>query len=454
MKRTCTRQVGRRLLLSATLLATAAPLPASSLADRLQEPYLAAIRRNAQELRQTAQPAPRDGELQDFRCILHAHSRLSHDSIGTEQQIAAAAKGAGARAVFMTEHPTPDRKWQSEGLSGDKGGVLFVPGAELSDGLLVWRGKTADWTPGMKAREVLDSLKGTDGVAFVAHPEQRKTEADWELPPYAGMEIYNSHADAADSGFEKVLETLKGGNVLRILTTFGLLKKYQPEAYAAIFDEQTEVLKRWDTLNERALTGGPRVAGIAGNDAHQNVGVSFQSAEEGLVIKDALGKKLGEVRKDKLPLALPATTKPGTPILEHTFDPYGIAFGYVSTHVLAPAATEAALIEALQKGQAYVAFDWIADPTGFRFSAKEGARVIEMGGVATAAHLPLLQVATGMPCQLRLLRGGQEVRRVEGSELTYEVREPGVYRVEAWVRLGDELRPWVYTNPIYALASP
>jgi hypothetical protein len=339
-------------------------------------------------------------------------------------------------------------------LNGEKDGVLFVPGAELSDGLLVWRGKTADWTPGMKAREVLDSLKGTDGVAFVAHPEQRKTDADWELPPYAGMEIYNSHADAADSGFEKVLDTLRGGNVLRILTTFGLLKKYQPEAYAAIFDEQTEVLKRWDTLNERALTGGPRIAGIAGNDAHQNVGVSFQSAETGLVIKDALGKKLGEVSKDKLPLALPASTKPGTPILEHTFDPYGVAFGYVSTHVLAPKATEAALFEALQKGQAYVAFDWIADPTGFQFSARDGAKTIEMGGVTAAANRPVLQVAAGMPCQLRLLKGGQEVRRVEGTELTYEVQEPGVYRVEAWVRLGDELRPWVYTNPIYALASP
>lgn len=454
MKRPGTQRSGRRLLLSATLLAAASPLLGSSLADRLQEPYLSAMRRNAQELRQTAQPLPRNGALQDFRCILHAHSRLSHDSLGTEQQILAAAKSAGVRAVFMTEHPTPDHKWRTEGLSGEKDGVLFVPGAEHSDGLLVWRGGTADWTPGMKAREVLESLKGTDGVAFVAHPEQRKTDAEWDLPPYAGMEIYNSHADAADSGFEKVLETLKGGNVLRILTTFGLLKKYQPEAYAAIFDEQTEVLKRWDTLNERALRGGPRVAGIAANDAHQNVGVSFQSAEEGLVIKDALGKKLGEVRKDKLPLVLPSSAKPGTPILEHTFDPYAIAFGYVSTHVLAGAPTETELLEAVRKGRAYVAFDWIADPTGFRFQAQDGARVIEMGGDVAAATRPVLQVAAGMPCQLRLIRGGQEVRRVEGTELTHEVREPGVYRVEAWVRLGDELRPWVYTNPIYALAAP
>jgi len=443
---------GRALVLGLTLLAAAAPLLSSSLADRLQEPYLSGLRKEAEQLRRELRPQQRNGDLQDIRCILHTHSRLSHDSIGTEQQIVAAAKTAGVRAVFMTEHPTPDRKWQTEGLSGERDGVLFVPGAELSDGLLVWRGKSAAWTPGMKAREVLESLKGTDGFAFIAHPEQRKTDADWDLPPFAGMEIYNSHADAADSGFEKVLESLRGGNVLRLLGMFSLLKKYQGEAYAAIFDEQTEILKRWDTLNERVLTGGRRVPGIAGNDAHQNVGVSFQAAEEGLVIKDALGKKIGEVGRDKF--ALPSSVKPGTAILEHTFDPYAVSFGYVSTHVLAPTVTEPALVDAIQRGQSYVAFDWIADPTGFQFSAKDGERTIEMGGETRAANHPVLQVATGMPCQLRLLRGGQEVRRVEGTQLTFEVREPGVYRVEAWVRLGDELRPWIYANPIYALAAP
>ena len=27
--------------------------------------------------------------------------------------------------------------------------------------------------------------------------------------------------------------------------------------------------------------------------------------------------------------------------------------------------------------------------------------------------------------------------------------DPGVYRAEVWVSLGEESRPWVYSNPIY-----
>lgn len=448
------RWSSKRLAAAGLLLGTAAPLLASSLADRLQEQYLAALRQASTRLRDQARPAQRDGELQDFRCILHAHSRLSHDSVGTEEQIVAAARAVGARAVFMTEHPTPDRKWQTEGLRGEKEGVLFVPGAELSDGLLVWRGKDADWTPGMKAGEVLERLKGTDGVAFVAHPEQRTTDAQWELPAFVGMEIYNSHADAVDSNFEKVLESARGGNALKIFQMFGTLRKYQTEAFAAIFDEPTEVLKRWDRLNIQGLAEGRRVVGIAGNDSHQNVGVSFEIAEEGLRIKDALGKKLGSVPKDKLPLLLLSGLKPGTALLEHTFDPYAVSFGYVSTHVLAPRVSEEDLFQALRQGRAYVAFDWLADPTGFRFYAQEGERAVEMGGDVSVSPRTRLLVKSPLRCELRLLRNGEEVRRTEGDELTFEVREPGVYRVEAWVRLGEESRPWVYANPIYALGSP
>ena len=446
------RSAARLLTLAALLVA--APALASSLAARLQEPYLSGLRRGAQPLRQGAVPTERSGEFLDVRCVLHAHSQLSHDSRGTEQQLIAAAKAAGVRAVFMTEHPTPDRKWQTEGLRGEKDGVLFIPGAELSDGLIVWRGEKANWAPGDKAGQVLESLKDSDGVAFVAHPEHRKTDADWDLPPYAGMEIYNSHADAADSEFEKVLPSLRADNPLKLLTMVSMLKKYQREAFAAIFDEQSEVLKRWDTLNERFLSSGRRVVGIAGNDSHQNVGMSVEAAEDGLIIKDALNKTVSTVPKKDLPLLLLGPLKPGAVLLSHTFDPYEVSMGYVNTHVLAPEVTEPALFDALLKGRAYVAFDWIANPSGFRYFAKTGDRTIEMGGDVKAADQPTLTVQTNLPSQIRLLRNGQEVKRTEGNELTFEVKEPGVYRSEAWVHVGEEERPWIYSNPVYALPAP
>jgi hypothetical protein len=443
---------GRRWILAATvLLAAASGLPAASLKERLTEAYLSGLRREGTALRELARPAPRSGELLDVRCLLHVHSNLSHDSPGTAEEIIRAAKAVGARAVFMAEHPTPDRKWITVGLSGERDGVLFVPGAEMMNGLLLWRTEAADWTPRMSAEEVLEKVKDTPGLAFVAHPEKRKEDADWELPPFAGMEIYNSHADAEDSSYEEFLQTFRTGGPLKVLSLLATLKKYPQESYAAIFDEQAPVLKRWDALNVRSLPGGRRVVGIAGNDSHQNVGIAMVASEEGVEIRDGLGKAVGNIPKKNLPLLLLGGLEPGSTLLSHTFDPYEVSFRYVSTHLLAPEVTEAALMEALRRGRAYVAFDWMGDPSGFRYAAESGGKTVEMGGEVRAADRPRLKARTGMPCRLRLLRNGEEVRRVEGAELEYEATEPGVYRVEAWVRLGEEERPWIYTNPVYVL---
>lgn len=446
MPRTHSRILPRCL---AFAVALALPVGAAALKDRLEESYLSMLTRGASALRESAQPSRRSGDFQDVRSVLHAHSALSHDSRGTAAQLAAAARQARVDAVFMTEHPTADRRWQKEGLRGEIDGVLFVPGAELSDGLLVWRGEKAEWTPDMKAAEVLMALQGTDGVAFLAHPEQRKDDAAWSLPPFAGMEIYNSHADAADNDYEGILTTFRNADPVKILSFVQRLKQYPRAAYAAIYDEQVEVLKRWDRLNVELLPSGRRVVGIAGNDAHQNVGVRVESGEASLIVKDALGKQVGELSRRKVPALLFGALAPGSVILAHTFDPYEVSLGYVSTHLLAREVSEEALFDALLKGRAYVAFDWMADPSGFRYFATAGGKTIEMGEGASAKDAPTLTVRPNMPCEIRLLRNGQEVRRVEGEELTFEARDPGVYRAEAWVRVGEEPRPWIYTNPIY-----
>jgi hypothetical protein len=436
-------------LLLAALPALAVPSSGPPLADRLTEPRLSALHRDSTALRQKARPTPHSGEYQDIRCVFHAHSRLSHDSRGTEAEIVAAAKAAGIKAVFMTEHPTPERAWATEGLRGVKEGVLFVPGAELSDGLLLWRTTGTEWTPGMKASEVLERLKDTGAVRFIAHPEGRKTDAEWDLPPYDGMEIYNSHADATDNDYTGMLDSFRTASPLKTLQFLGTLKRYPQEAFASIFDEQTAVLGRWDAQNLRFLETQRHVVGIAANDSHQNVGVSLESGGAGLLVKDGLGKTVGELDRNKLPLLFLGGLTPGATILSHTFDPYPVSFGYVSTHVLAPEVTEDALFEAVRRGRAYVAFDWMADPSGFEYFGRARKKRVEMGGDARAKDHPLLTVRPNMPCQLRLLRNGQEVQRTEGAELTFEARDPGVYRAEAWVPMAGGMRPWVYTNPIY-----
>jgi hypothetical protein len=52
-------------------------------------------------------------------------------------------------------------------------------------------------------------------------------------------------------------------------------------------------------------------------------------------------------------------------------------------------------------------------------------------------------------CHARLLRGGRKVAEATGDRLEFQAKEPGVYRAEGWLGLDGELRPWLYSNPIY-----
>lgn len=65
--------------------------------------------------------------------------------------------------------------------------------------------------------------------------------------------------------------------------------------------------------------------------------------------------------------------QPGEVVVRIDFDPYVRSLRNVCTHVLAPELTESAIRDALRAGRAYVAHDWMADPTGFRFIVRGDA---------------------------------------------------------------------------------
>src|SRR5205823_2694434 len=148
----------------------------------------------------------------------------------------------------------------------------------------------------------------------------------------------------------------------------------------------------------------------------------------------------------------PRGRKPGDVLARLDIDPYFRSFRNSSTHVLAAKLTEPAIRAALKAGHAYVAHDWMCDPTGFRFGASDlrgkqvaimGDEVKLQGGLKLTAKLPL-------PACVRLLRHGKEVARSLGkADFEFAVKEAGVYRLEAWLELDGELRPWLFANPIY-----
>jgi hypothetical protein len=105
--------------------------------------------------------------------------------------------------------------------------------------------------------------------------------------------------------------------------------------------------------------------------------------------------------------------------------------------------------EALEAGRAYVAFDWLCDPTGFVFQAAKGDEKWPIGSKIKFEEGMKLFTVAPLEAKIRLIRNGELVQETTARELSFDVKEPGVYRVEYWLQIGDEERPWILSNPIY-----
>ncbi|MGC8667978.1 MAG: hypothetical protein ACP5VE_07695 [Chthonomonadales bacterium] len=377
----------------------------------------------------------------DFRCVLHAHSYLSHDSRGSIAEIAAAAKQAGVAAVFLTNHPRKDLDVVAAGQRGVVDGVLFVAGAE-ANGFLLFPGDGKLPPLDTSDQALVDAVQKTGGMVFVAHPEEH---TDWTLSRLTGMEIYNTHADFLDeAGLIASLNPADAAAMMRLFLLLDAFYRYPQEAFGAIFDPPSENLARYDAM----VSKGP-FAAIAANDAHQNVGFILKGADDGgIEVRNPLGELLGRLSAEQAAKLAPVIgePEPGKILLERILDPYEVSFHYVSTHVLAQECTQASLQEALRHGRTYVAFDWIADPSGSAFLLRSGGRTGTVGDTVSAKERPLLEVEVPVSCTLRLIRNGQVVTEQKGRHLSVPLREAGLYRVEAWLSVGGEDRAWIYTG--------
>ncbi len=244
--------------------------------------------------------------LRDYRGIIHCHSKYSHDSQGTYEEILAAAKAAKVDFICMTDHPPSGDKGLPlrEGWRGLHDGVLFIQGAEYSDQIL-GLGLTEPIS-GKDRRETIKAIHEQGGVAIACHPEEID---DWDAFAEAdGMEIYNVHATLKRKSKDKLF----------LVEVVKKLKEDPEHSFQLLQELDPAILKKWDDINKTR-----RFTGIAGNDAHQNV--------------KPFGLQL---------------------------DPYPRAFKFVSTHVLAEELTEKAILQGLKTAQAYVAFDqmWPESP--------------------------------------------------------------------------------------------
>jgi len=410
---------------------------------RLKPDKLEAVHQAVLALRADWRKLDRAGPYKEYRANVHVHSALSHDSRGTLDEIVAAARATGSRVLLFTEHPDDRHDFYKDGHRGVKQGVLLIPGAETQGFLAFPTHSLRGLTTG-SPQEFCDLVRRRGGMVFLSHLEERM---DWNIRGLTGVEIYNTHADLKDE--KNLLAALR--NPLWVFKSAGLFRKYPQEAFSALQDYPADYLRRWDQLCEKT----PHT-GVAANDSHQNVGLVIRLLDKDQVrLEDALGKKLFEAGADLLPGVgtLRKGKKPGDVLFHLYLDPYENSLRHVGTHLLLSGLSEKAVWEGLQTGRAYVAFDWLADASGFDFVARSGSRRFEMGSRLPFEKGLTLRGRAPLPGHWKLLRNGNTVSESDGRRFLVPVTKPGNYRVEVWLKIGGEDMIWIMSNPFYVRAG-
>jgi hypothetical protein len=409
-------------------------------------------------------PASRSDGLLDLRGVIHSHSWLSHDSTGTPDEIVRAAQAARVDFVVMTDHYgwINDSAVVTKALRGEHGGVLFMVGAEMRDGVmpLFLEHPLARYDPHQSLQAFVDGLRSDGALVFLNHPDDPLRR--WDVKGWAGMEIYNFHADVRKSHPSIPYE---------LSEQLWSMQKYPMEVLHQLFQEPRDYLALWDRF-----TQGRRVIGIAGNDAHQNNGLRLIVSRDGAVVVTDTGKKEPRFLSgyDWLSRSLtricfgPLT--PGRTLWRTDADLYERIFRFVNTHLLAAGKNEQAIRAALENGHAYVAFDSLVTSTGFDFALYPDAGSFSpdasidrpltitrhtsrpeaiMGDEVPFQPGRSLVVTTPVPAFIRIVRNGGAADAQFGTRAAFSVAAPGVYRAEALLRVRGQLIPWIYSNPIY-----
>jgi hypothetical protein len=317
------------------------------------------------------------------------------------EEIAAAARGLGIDAVFLTDHyerKNYERKDIARSPRGLHDGVLFVPGVEVrgNGGSILAVGLERDFDGGAPPAQRLAEFARQGAVSILGHVERIE---NWDLEPVHGFEIYNLHAEFTQASKLAVLRRLL---VLPV-----------DDFFERAIRNPVSNLAAWD----RELLRGRRLAPVAGHDAHANVNI--------------LGSTVGT---------------------------YPEMLRLFSTHVLAPELSAPALLDALRRGRTFVVFEHLGDGNGFALSYGEpGAPLEERATFGdtmpwVAEHTLVVVVpplAAGAAAEedpataveVRILHDGSPLPEHHGGKLP----GPGVYRVELY--LGGRL--WIVAGPIW-----
>ncbi len=429
---------------TATAAEGEAPRRSSRRPSGWNAPDLKAAHEDVERIKAGRRPIPPLPGWTDFRAILHAHAEDSAHTGGTLVEMTADAHAAGVNIILLSDHYRPPREFLHT-RRGLYEGVFFLPGSE-DRGFLIHPTSSVLGRMTDPTRKFIEAVRGDGGLIFLSHVEERP---DHPMDGLDGMEITNRHADAKLDRAGLVALFLKLTDPAALADLQECARLYPDELYASQFRYPADYLAKWDAeSNSRRLTG------VGANDCHHNnvllvkvltadsvrVGTNVDRDEDMRIVPAIARPGLREMIRGH---------DPGDVIARVDLDPYAVSFRNLSTHILAPWLDESSLRIALRSGRVYVSHDWMCDPTGFRFGWTSAEGRGRIGDEVKLA--PGLELDAWFPaeCHIRLLRGGRLVAESTSGRMERPVEEPGVYRVEGWLTVDGEERPWIYSNPIY-----
>lgn len=374
-------------------------------------------------------------KLKTYRGVAHAHSYLSHDSEGTLYDLTTAAKADGIDFIFLTDHPRYDLDTLPKGYHGNYDGVLIESGSE-KQGFDCWPldSTIINWKENKDS--IAKNIVGKGGIIFYSHTEEPH---NWANPDYQGMEIYNFHTDTKDENvLPHIFNFIVNGN------------KYRHWALREMFDEQTQILARWDSLNNHR-----KIVGFSAVDTHENQNYRARLLKDGRVQWVGPNAKIIDTVKvnfwNRWMFSQP---DPDGWVFKFLIDTYPAGFNYITNYVLADTLSVPSISEAMKKGHLYTAFKSLGDAKGFLYSAinNDEKQIAILGDSVKIDEVKSLRAISPLPAEFRLICNGKPIHNLSGENYDYSWSGPfekGAYRIEMYVKLNGKKVPWLYSNPIY-----
>jgi hypothetical protein len=136
--------------------------------------------------------------------------------------------------------------------------------------------------------------------------------------------------------------------------------------------------------------------------------------------------------------------------------PFSRVFRLIRTHILTEKplcgvsrSDIPTLLDALKRGRAYISLDHFRSANGFSLILMEEERKATIGDDFILHHSAELRVSFPHQARIHLIRNGKLFHETTGKELSLTLRDGGVYRIEADLKVFGRYRPWIFSNPIY-----